>query len=355
MKRFITFGSIGQFRNVIRDIKHSAQCIGYDADLKEPIMDRTAKMPIIKVTASEKIHGTNAAVCYSEPDGFWVQSRKNIITTEKDNAACAFHAYQNEKCWMTIIKVLAGFYNIDLEKYIISVYFEWCGGSIQKNSAVSGLEKRAIIFQHFKVSPIEPSETEAAVWMETKHISGIENGIFNIMDFKRWVFYIDFNKPQFHQNYMIKIIEEIEPDSPIGNSFGIKGNVGEGIVCTFKYKDNVYKFKVKGEKHSKSKVKTLKPVDEAKEQKKVDFVNVNACTSSRLEQAWQTVFGIENETMEPSVKATGDFLKAVIKDVMKEEMDILSDLGLEPKEVNGMISKVARTWFMEQLDKESFK
>ena len=37
---------------------------------------------------------------------------------------------------------------------------------------------------------------------------------------------------------------------------------------------------------------------------------------------------------------------------MKEEILEMHERGLEPKEVNGMISKVARTWFMEELDRE---
>ena len=52
------------------------------------------------------------------------------------------------------------------------------------------------------------------------------------------------------------------------------------------------------------------------------------------------------------IKGTGAFLKAVINDIMKEELAKMAEAGLEPKEVNGMISKVARTWFMEQLDSE---
>ena len=42
-----------------------------------------------------------------------------------------------------------------LNKNIITVYYEWCGGSIQKNSALTGFDKKAFIFQHFKISPIE--------------------------------------------------------------------------------------------------------------------------------------------------------------------------------------------------------
>lgn len=33
--------------------------------------------------------------------------------------------------------------------------------------------------------------------------------------------------------------------------------------------------------------------------------------------------------------------------------DIMAERELDPKSINGVISKVARRWFMEQLDKEA--
>lgn len=369
MKRFISFGSIDQFRTIIKNVQHTACYIGYDKELQRPQLNKDAKMPKVVATASEKIHGTNAAVCYSNPDGFWVQSRKNIINTEKDNAGCAFATMQNKKEWMSIINKLASEYEISLDNNIISIYFEWAGGNIQKNSALSGLDKKAVIFQYFKVSPIEPKldkegQEEFAYWLETcterEGIGGTEIrwlehsdvNIHNIMNYLVWEFEINFEEPLMSQNEMIKLVKEtIEPCSPMGKEMGKNGNIGEGIVVTFMYKNSMHRFKVKGDKHSSSKVKTLKPVDEVKEQAKIDFVNNHACKSWRFEQAWQSIFGIENEKMEPTTEATGDFLKAVIKDTMKEESDILAEMGLEPKEVNGNISKVARRWFMDELDK----
>lgn len=360
MRRFITFGSIGQFRNVIRNVQEETRRVGYDAELGEPIIDDTIPMPTIDVTASEKIHGTNASVCYSNHQGFWVQSRTSIIDLTNDNAGCFFYANSIEQDWMILIERLAEAHNINLDTHIISVYFEWCGGKIQKNSAVSGLDKRAVIFQHFKVSPVI-SGTDDGRWIETKDSDGNwvckeDCNIFNVMNSKSWSFAIDFSKPRMSVNTMSELVlNDIEPNSPIGSSMGKEKNVGEGMVCTFEYKGNLHKFKVKGDKHSASKVKILQPVDEIKEQKKIDFVNVHACTSSRLEQAWQTVFGINNKTQTPDIRYTGDFLRAVINDVMKEELDILINLNIEPKEINGMISKMARTWFMTALDKEVMK
>ncbi len=351
MKRFINYGSIPQFRQIIKDISYQAWYTGSDEDGKA-IYDKSLTLPIITATGYEKIHGTNAAVCYNSETEFYVQSRKNIITVDKDNAACAFHATQNQIEWMKIINSLATFHSINLDTHIISIFFEWSGGNIQKLSAVTGLDKRAFIFPYFKVSPLvqDEEDPESAIWLSTKSEHNWNANIYNITCYSKFPITINFNTPLLSQNSMIKTIEEdIEPNSPIGDYFGIQGNVGEGIVYFFEYQDIIYRFKVKGEKHSVSKVKTLKPVDDIKEQAKIDFANY-ACNPDRLEQAWQTVFGLNHELLEPDIKATGNFLRAVITDVHKEESDILASKNLEPKDVNSTISKLARQWFMQELD-----
>lgn len=236
----------------------------------------------------------------------------------------------------------------------------------KKNSAVSGLDKLSYIFQHFKVSPVENKvdangRTTNATWHETWYLDDEKRmkiwvddpavKIYNTMNFKHWEFEIDFSRPSFAQNMMIELVENtIEPNSPLGNQLGKENNIGEGIVVTFMYKDVLYRFKVKGKKHSNSKVKTLKPVDTEKEQVKIDFANY-ACPAWRLEQAWQKTFGIDNSITDPNVKETGTFLRYVIADVWKEESDIAFQKGVETKDVNGLISKVARDWFMEELNK----
>jgi len=254
MKRFIKYPSIEQFRIIIKNVRHSAQYAGYNEETQSPIFDYSLEFPKIKVIGTEKIHGTNASVCYSNPDGFWVQKRTSICTPESDNAGCAFVAMQNEDAWKDIIFSLAEEHNIDLDKNIISVFYEWCGGNIQKNSAVSNLDKMAIIFRHFKVSPIEPDETYSE-WKETSvnghWIDCPEARIWNISNFPTYEFEIDFSNPEKSQNNLIKTVEEvIEPSSPVGKTFGQESNIGEGLVCSFIYKDSLNMFKVKGDAHA---------------------------------------------------------------------------------------------------------
>lgn len=364
MKRMIKFPSIEQYRNIVKDVGHRTAYCGKDEN-GESIFDYLKPKPTLTFNATEKIHGTNAACCYSLPDGLWVQSRENIITPEKDNAGCAFAVEQNKNAWLNIIRDLAEEYNIDSEKYIISVYFEWCGGSIQKNSAISGLDKRAIIFKHFKVSPIEPSETESSKWYETKaifthsvtgdtsvrYVEVSDQNIFNIMDFPTYEFSIDFNNPEKSQNDLIKLVEEvIEPNSPVGKQFGIDGNIGEGIVCSYLDGNELLIFKVKGEKHSaKSKVKTLKPVD-AEKLEKIDKCVEDITHDWRFEQALTEIFGSDYENTLDR-KRIGEYLKWVASDTIKEESDIIAEYGFEPKEVMSKVQQKAKQYFftVEQL------
>jgi hypothetical protein len=354
----IKFPSIEQFRNVIRNVEHTAQYVGQNPETGEPMYNRGAKLPVIVVTATEKLHGTNMAVCFSIPGGFWVQSRENIITPESDNAACAFNAMQNKDVWISIISDLVEEYSVNLNTHIISVYAEWCGGNIQKNSAATGLDKMAVIFRHFKVSPIESSEDEVEVWHETKAngkwVDAVENRIYNISTFPTWEFSIDFNQPLMSQNALIELVEKtIEPNSPFGRQFGIDGNVGEGVVCTFMLNGTLQQFKVKGTAHSASKVKTLKPVDNEKLQK-VQDVAQQVTPSWRLEQ----MFAAANDTINggiPTMQNMGTFLKLLNQDILKEEADVIAEASLEPKEVFPVVAKIAREWYNEELNRLVFK
>ena len=345
MSKFITFGSIERLNQIIRDVRHISE----------------HPYPTIKAIASEKIHGTNASVCYSEELGFWVQSRSRIITPADDNEGCAKWAEGKKDVWIGLIKDLAEEYQVDLKKNIISVYFEWCGGRIYKSkSAVGGMPKMAMIFQYFKVSEISKEHPMDCKWLGTNcsfvypspmHSSSVEDGIYNIMDFPHYDIDIDFNRPDFATNILVELVKEIEPNSPVGVQLGFENNVSEGLVVQFHHKGKLYRFKAKGDKHSKSKVKKILPVDSELEQKKIDFAN-EVTPAWRLEQAWDSVFGLHNELKTPSRKYTGDYIRAVFADVIKEESLKLEEAGFEMKDVNKKISLICRNWFFEQLDKD---
>jgi hypothetical protein len=144
----------------------------------------------------------------------------------------------------------------------------------------------------------------------------------------------------------------IEPNSPVGRQFGVDGNVGEGIVVSFLYKNSLQMFKVKGERHSASKVKTLSPVDNEKLQK-VQDVAQQVTPAWRLEQ----MFAIANDTINggvPAMENMGKFIKSVNQDILKEESDTIAAAGLEPKDVFGAVARIVKLWYAEELDRIVF-
>ena len=100
---------------------------------------------------------------------------------------------------------------------------------------------------------------------------------------------------------------------------------------------------VKGEKHSSSKVKTLAAVDTEKLENIQSFVEY-AVTESRFNQALENVFP-NDEPIEN--KKLGDVIRWVVNDVIKEEMDTMTDNKIEPKDVNKYISSKVREMFFK--------
>ena len=368
-RRFISYGKIGKFSQFYSSIRRNITYLGQNED-DEAVFDYDMVLPTITVQGTEKIHGTNAAICYNEDYGFWCQSRKNIITPLGDNAGAAFVAHQNKEDWMEIINALATEHHIDLKEKIISIFYEWCGGSIQKKSCVSGLEKRAIIFQHFKVSPKirqdqEDANEDRSEWYETAvtvpsgkyWVSASDSGIYHTCSFSINKLDIDLNTPALASAKMEELMVDIEKNSVIARAFGKPENIGEGHVWTYLNGTTLHRWKVKGEAHAgKSSVSKKQPKhnDPIKEQNKINFAN-SVTSEGRLTQAWQYCFGIEEEKCAPDRKATGDFLRFMFKDIITEEGEELTKLGLIPKDVNGEIAKISRRWLFQKIDEYNMK
>ena len=352
MKKHLKTPSIEQFRHVVTSLKRNLEFVGLDEN-GEAIFDTLIDYPILKVTATEKIHGTNAGFAFynDSEEVFWTQSKENIITPEKDNAGFAFWAYGKQEILKNIIKRLAEYNNIDLKKNIVVLYGEWAGGSIQKNTAVQGLTKSFFIFKRFRVTSIDSGDTEYFdTCIDGKYIDDTSNDIYNVSNFPTYEFDLDLNRPDIFQTEIVNLVEtKIEPASPLGQQLGFPSNVGEGVVCEVTVKDRTSLFKVKGEKHSKSKVKKLKKIDNELENKKIEVAN-EVSRNWRLEQGFQEA----NDTLnggEPDIRNIGKFLKWINLDIIKEESDIIREAGFEPKDIFRYSTDIAKKWYFEQLKK----
>jgi len=343
MSTMIAFPSIESFRHTIKHVNDCAQYKGLDED-GNAIIDVLASAPTIEFTGTVKLHGTNAGIAWDGTE-LWAQSRKNVITPEKDNAGFAFFVRSNKSMFITMMKYIKQEYNI-ADGNTIVVYGEWCGKGIQKGVAINALDKMFVVF---KIKIATPSYADANYWLTynsmdiigsvtQEHNYMYKSRMYFIDQFPTYKTTIDFNHPELVQDKLIDLTMAVEAECPVGKYFGVSG-VGEGIVWSAG--DRI--FKVKGEKHSVTKVKKLASVDIEKVNSINEFVEY-AITDKRLEQAIQEVF--TSQGLEPSKKGISAFLSWVSKDVIKEEIDTLASNGLEPKEVNGAISKRAVKWFM---------
>jgi len=341
----IPMPEIQQFRHIIKNISNIARWSGQDENLC-PVFDRNIKLPTLKAKGTVKLHGTNASVAYNENKGLWAQSKNNVITPEKDNAGFAFFVKSNQEHIKNMIFSIKDQFNIDTVKNTITMFGEWAGKGIQKGVAISEIPKSWFIFG----VKISSNDEGAAYWINDYSILEHDR-IFDISFFKTFEIEIDFENPLMSQNKMVEMVEEVEKECPVAASFGHKG-IGEGIVFVINHNGKRHIFKMKGSKHAgKSKVKKAKKVDDKKLQLINDIVE-KVTPEWRLNQMYTETFDIINGG-QGDIKKMGDYIRAVINDIAKEDSDIINDAGLIPKDINKRVSDVARRWMIAKFDEEA--
>jgi len=286
------------------------------------------------------VHNSNAGIGHTEEDGLWAQSRTNIITPENDNFGFARYVEDNKKTFLELVEHVR-YVNTNLNPNDgVFIFGEWAGSSIQKGVGVSQIEKSLFIFD-VKIVPEDGSE---AYHLPSDYLRDKDNRVYNIEDFLCYDIEIDFNAPEMAQNELADITTEVEKLCPVAKAFGFEG-IGEGVVWVAQVNGHDYRFKVKGDKHSVTKNKTLAKVDTEKLNSINEFVEY-AATENRLEQGLGIVFpdGILDQ------KKTGEIIKWVVSDIVSEESDTLADNGLEMKDVGKYLSNRVRQMFFSKLN-----
>lgn len=348
----IKYPKIGQFRNVVKQVSEMATFGGIDEN-GNVIRNRDAKLPTLKFKGTTKLHGTNASVIFDDVDGYRPQSRERVLTIKNDNFGFAAFAEKNKVVFMHFIKHIRQKHQIDLTQNSICIYGEWAGQGIQKGVAISKLPKRFYIFG-IRIKPIvtetfndsnQEEQQHPSLWLDCDGISSHDNGIYNINEFPCWELNIDFSHPQAVQNTLVEITDGVEKCCPVSSQFmdehgnTIEG-VGEGVVWTSEYKGQTLRMKIKGEKHSASKVKTVAKVDPEKMKSTEEFVDMTV-TENRVRQAIQSVDGCDGTN-----KYLGQIIKWVHKDIIDEETDTLVASGLIWKDVASRVTLKIKDIYM---------
>lgn len=337
--KHIKFPKIGQFRNVVTDIKHAARFDGVD-EHGDPIYNHD-KLPVISFTGTVKLHGTNASVVRTH-DGVLVPQSKDCIINITDNSLYGFYYFVEEYAtdFQELFNQIYVDYGLNEKDVDIAIYGEWCGPGVQKGVALSQFPGKMFIIFGIKVVPVDIEQER--YWLDHQFIRSTNSRISNTMEYPVYRKDIDFEQPKAVINELIDITTEVERECPVGKAHGVSG-IGEGVVWLGTYKGNNYRFKVKGEKHSATKVKKLASVDPEKLANIKETVEY-LVTDQRLDQAIQ-VTGAELDR-----KSTGDVMRWLSNDILSEELDTLNANSLSWKDIASQVTGEYRRLFFERID-----
>lgn len=344
--KFSKFTDIKQFRGVVGNVKRTASFCGYDENEEAILIEPTlGSLPTLTFEITTKIHGTNAGIGIDDDGNIYAMSRsKVLIPGQSDNAGFAVFV-ESHKDWFkeTLEYMKSQFLGAQ-----VFLYGEWCGRGIQGTVAVNQIDKRLVLF----TMKVVDASGEGCYFRIPKEIQCPEQNIFNIREIGTRKIEIDFNKPSESLDELLKIVDEVEAECPVGKYFGVEG-IGEGVVVANYDIGNKREhiFKVKGEKHcgsSKAKSKKHKPKNLTPEENDLREVVADEVTPIwRLEQSIENVCP-HNEP--PSMRDLGGIIKWVRNDIIKEDLDIITKNKLELSDLNSYINSIIKKWFFKLLN-----
>jgi hypothetical protein len=300
----------------------------------------------IQAQITVKVHGTNAAIRFT-PDGVIPQSRNLDLSLMRDNRGFAkFVAGLSDKV-LDILHAIADENGV--------VYGEWAGRGIQSGVAVSEVEPFFMLFGResdrlFAASRTLPLTVATPTWDEVI-TAAWEHQVVPLADARiTTAFYmstvdLDLNDAVEVARFtkeLAAMCEVVEGECPIGRRYGVFG-VGEGIVVDCG--PELGFFKVKGQKHSESKVKTLVPLDVEKVSSMREFGDT-VLTEPRLRRGMEF---LREQGLPLDRTSTGAYLSFVVKDVFEECADLFVASSLNDREARKEIGTRAREFFMKEV------
>lgn len=341
MKHY-SYPEIPQFRTLLSNLRHSYRYIGQGPDNK-PMYNENAPLPKVLLTGSVKAHGGNGSVVLTRAGEFYAQSKENILDEELNFIGFYQYVMANEVLLRSLLSRYLQNSADDVEAVVL--YGEWCGPGIQKKVGIAKLELP--IFVVFDLRLIDSTyEKGNTGFIESPLLdfTHIHARMYSVHLFKRWQIELDLADPEAIQQRLIEETIAVEIQCPIAAHFGVVG-AGEGIVWTIFHKGRKYRMKVKGEKHSGTKVKTLASPNVEKINSISEFIEY-AFTQNRFEQG----IGImQTQNIELNASNINFFVKWVFGDVKKEESDTLVKNGLTSKDISFKGNYAIRQWYMNRI------
>lgn len=326
------FTSIRQFRDVVSAVRR------YCSIHNKPL-------PVWTFTGRPKLHGTNAGIHITAKGDIRAQSRTRPIDVTCDNAGFA--------AWVETNKTrLSELFSPHAAGRDITVFGEWCGGNIQDRVALNSCPKHFVVFAGWVHHQAGEGEYVGA------HVFGeaIDHdiGLYNIGEVDTVEVTIDFSAPHLVQDKLADLTMQTEDRCPWAYAmFGVEG-VGEGLVwtCNERPADSDLWFKTKGDKHAKSaKASKVKIVADPERLASIQELVERIVPQWRLEQGIKALI---EQGVEINARATGDYLRWVCRDTLKEEADTMVASGFDwKKDVNSHVIQKARQFFLKTLDERA--
>ena len=295
--------------------------------------------PTIKFRGTVKLHGTNGGVRVSR-SGVVAQGRNRVLTIQNDNFGFAHFVAGRESLFNRILITVTNSCSDE-----VTFYGEWCGQGIQKKVAVASLPKMFVIFAAFNHTTNEWLDIHS-LSLAPEFVSELNaHNIFLITQAPVYEVEIDFNDPNPAAEYISQCTLQVEDRCPFSAMHGVEG-LGEGIVwVSYDYPVRLY-FKSKGEKHKKGGERHKVAVDPEK------VANINALVDLLLPE-WRLEQGfsyLRENNIPLANTSTGEYLKWIAKDVLKEERDRIAANPYPWKEIQGTVMVRAKEYFFQHLN-----
>lgn len=323
------FTEIDRFRTVVKGVHRYS-------------FDRGQALPKYNYTGTVKLHGTNAGVRRTPSGKIVPQSRNRILDVTCDNYGFAAFVDAQREVFIKMFELIGN------QSDDITVYGEWCGRGIQDTVAIAQLDLHYVIFGLSINDEYVPLHISNQKEFAQKFNSA---GIYNILQVPSYSVEVDFSEPDAAILEMNRLTDEVEECCPWGKFRGVEG-IGEGIVWipdAYPEVSDLW-FKTKGGKHSGgNKVRGIKAT------KSVEEVNsINECMDLVLPE-WRLKQGISylKENYVPiEHRAIGEYLKWISQDILKEEIDTITENGLEWKDMHKPINRRARQYILDVINND---
>ena len=326
------FPSIESFTHLVRFLRSRA------AYLNVPV----ETLPVIKYHGTVKLHGSNAGVRVNIDGSIQPQSKEIFLTTENTNFGFkGFVESVNDGIWNSLAQKFLAVNGIQAQGEAVTIFGEWCGQGIQKGSALTQCPKHFVVFHAAYGDTMLSTMVEPDLAMN-------KNGVYFINQIPSYEVEVNPNDFQAASDYLNELTASVELECPWAKTmFDISG-VGEGLVWIPSRRhltnDDHYRFKTKGDKHKarSNPQGNVAPVDIEKVNSIKECVNI-ILTENRMEQM------VKDNNLPLTPASIGPFLKALAEDILKEESHVITENGLDWKDVGKLVQSEARAWFMSEI------